>query len=334
MQRPEAVRDLAVKQVGRSLEISFTAPKLGVDGESLTKPLEIEIVGRVLPPGTPAVPSHVADSSGETAAAPVVTLRSEDLARLAVAGKIEYRDGLSAGDFNRSVGARFAFQVGGLTRGFRGRPIEGDLSNGAALTLLDVPKPVTGLSIEPGQSALRLRWSPPAETITGRPAGFITNYRVYRSETGKPGSYRLLGVAHEATYDDSNFEFGRLYSYKVRALAAEGAQTAESEDSAAVEIVPRDTFPPAVPAGLTGLYTSGAIELIWSPNLEPDLAGYNVYRREEGAGQVKLNPELLHSPVYRDAAVTPGHRYAYRVTAVDRSGNESPPSAEAEVEAP
>jgi fibronectin type 3 domain-containing protein len=31
--------------------------------------------------------------------------------------------------------------------------------------------------------------------------------------------------------------------------------------------------------------------------------------------------------MYRDDAVQPGARYAYRITAVDRAGNESRPSA-------
>jgi hypothetical protein len=40
----------------------------------------------------------------------------------------------------------------------------------------------------------------------------------------------------------------------------------------------------------------------------------------------------LLSPAYRDTSVQPGHRYWYSVTAVDRSGNESVPSASVAVE--
>ena len=136
----------------------------------------------------------------------------------------------------------------------------------------------------------------------------------------------MIGEAHQTSYADANFEFGHSYSYKVRAVVTGSGGSAESQDSAAMEIAPRDVFPPAVPADVTGLYSSGAVELIWSPNLESDLAGYNIRRRQDGGQPEQLNKELLRSPLYRDAAVITGHDYSYQVTAVDRSGNESGPS--------
>jgi fibronectin type 3 domain-containing protein len=76
-----------------------------------------------------------------------------------------------------------------------------------------------------------------------------------------------------------------------------------------------------------------AVELSWSINVEPDLAGYRVYRSEqEGARGALLTPELLPSPAYRDNSVQSGQRYWYTVTAVDRSGNESAPSLAVAVE--
>jgi fibronectin type 3 domain-containing protein len=80
------------------------------------------------------------------------------------------------------------------------------------------------------------------------------------------------------------------------------------------------------------LYTNGAVELVWTANTEKDLAGYYVYRREDGEQPRRLNKELLRTPILRDASVQPSHTYFYRVTAVDLSGNESQPSEEVEVE--
>ena len=48
----------------------------------------------------------------------------------------------------------------------------------------------------------------------------------------------------------------------------------------------------------------------------------------------RLNPELLLTPAFRDMNAVPGHRYFYTVTAVDRSGNESPASAAASGDVP
>jgi fibronectin type 3 domain-containing protein len=63
--------------------------------------------------------------------------------------------------------------------------------------------------------------------------------------------------------------------------------------------------------------------LIWSPDIDADLAGYNVYRGEEGEQPVKLNSELVKTPSYRDTNLQPGRKYFYSVSAVDVRGNES-----------
>ena len=91
-------------------------------------------------------------------------------------------------------------------------------------------------------------------------------------------------------------------------------------------------FPPAPPQDVRAIYTAGAVELVWAASTEPDLAGYNVWRRENGKSAVQINKELLRTPVFRDTSVEPGHRYFYRVTAEDMSGNQSAPSEEAEIQ--
>jgi fibronectin type 3 domain-containing protein len=42
----------------------------------------------------------------------------------------------------------------------------------------------------------------------------------------------------------------------------------------------------------------------------------------------RLNITPVVGPAYRDQTALAGHRYAYRVTAVDTAGNESVPSAD------
>jgi len=326
VQRPEAVSDLSVAQVGTSVELRFTVPDTATDGQSLTKPLEIVILRTVTRAGENPSPTMTS--------APIATLQGADLAQYVPAGKLEYGDLFDHAEFQRLAGNTLTYQVRGLTRGFRNRTLESALSNAATVRLLDVPQPPSGLAVEPTASALQLRWSVPTETATGKAVNSSTRYRVYRSETGKPGSYQSIGESPDAAFSDASFEFGHLYSYRVRALVTEAGETAESADSASVGIVPRDVFPPMAPAGLTGLYTANGVELIWSPNPEPDLAGYNLYRTGSGGRSTKLNPELLLSPLYRDTAVTSGLRYTYRVTALDKNGNESSPSAEVTVDVP
>ena len=80
------------------------------------------------------------------------------------------------------------------------------------------------------------------------------------------------------------------------------------------------------------MYTTDAVELIWTANSEPDLAGYNVYRREGGGAAQKINQKLLGTPIVRDTSVAAGRKYFYRVTALDLANNESAPSEEVQVE--
>jgi fibronectin type 3 domain-containing protein len=101
-----------------------------------------------------------------------------------------------------------------------------------------------------------------------------------------------------------------------------------------VTVSARDIFPPAVPQGLVAVadVEAGAIDLSWSPDADPDLAGYSVYRRVAGSttpAERVSGGELLSNPAWRDLSPRSGLVYAYSVSAVDQTGNESARSAEA-----
>jgi fibronectin type 3 domain-containing protein len=105
--------------------------------------------------------------------------------------------------------------------------------------------------------------------------------------------------------------------------------------------VTRDIFPPAVPRDLVAIADEGskAIDLSWSADNEPDLAGYFVYRQNPvGAGRemaVRISgPRPLATPTFHDTDVKPGAIYAYTVSAVDQQGNESAQSPEADESLP
>ena len=325
VEKPERITDLAVAQVGRTLELSFTLPALATDGEGLSKPLEIQIFRAVAPPG---------QKSSVPAAEPQpwVTLLPSELHCYALGAKIVYPYRLSEQEFAQWLGASFAFTAGGLTRGFRHRPVSGDLSSPASATLLDVCAPVENLSGGTSEHALELSWSPPTASLSGQPLRDLAGYRVFRSET-QTGPFQLRGEATSASYHDTDFQFEHSYFYKVRAAFRSGSQVAESEDSKIFAVTPHDIFPPAAPAGLSAISTAVGVELIWNANTESDLAGYYVYRREDAGAPQKLNTELVGTPLYRDDSAKPGHQYTYWITAVDLARNESAPSAETTVEA-
>lgn len=85
-----------------------------------------------------------------------------------------------------------------------------------------------------------------------------------------------------------------------------------------------DTQAPAAPKGLKATTANHMVHLVWNPNKETDLAGYNVYR-QDGDQIEKLNKNgLIHEVQYQDNSdLKSGARYSYYVTAVDMSGSES-----------
>ncbi len=88
-----------------------------------------------------------------------------------------------------------------------------------------------------------------------------------------------------------------------------------------------DTFPPAPPADLVAVATSGGISLIWNPSPAADLAGYLVLRGEgPGATLSPLMADAAAGTTYTDNAVQAGSLYIYAVVAVDKAGNRSTPS--------
>jgi hypothetical protein len=182
--------------------------------------------------------------------------------------------------------------------------------------------------------------SPPAAFASAKPQATPT------TQPKNPDDVKLETPKHAADAGgtiDQTTQKGESYRYaarRVREISLAGhALEVRSELSAPVTVAMFDTFPPGVPTGLEAVpggatASDRSIDLSWTPNTDADLAGYSVYRQEvTSAGQVagpatRLNPSPIVGPAYRDQTAIPGHRYAYRVTAVDATGNESAPSAD------
>ena len=91
-----------------------------------------------------------------------------------------------------------------------------------------------------------------------------------------------------------------------------------------------------MPAGLVSAADSASrsIDLDWSPDVDSGLAGYIVYRRAIDTSESPQRISPAGKPVtistWSDTTAAPGQRYAYSVSAIDLSGNESQRSTEVE----
>ena len=241
-------------------------------------------------------------------------------------------------------GATLAYRV--RTRASRKRASPD--SNVVSVRIFPVAQRVVSIDASVTEAAIVLRWTAPARTSGGEPLAAAPEQHLYRGEIDArtydaasrdisrvkwTSPQTLLARTDTAAYDDTQFEFGKTYLYTVRSAVTVDGNPLESDPSDPTVVTAADTFPPASPQDVVAALSSPSdgsteVDLSWSINSEADLAGYRVYRSEQesDSGQL-LTPELLLSPAYRDTSVRPEHQYWYRVTAVDRTGNESVPSA-------
>jgi len=187
---------------------------------------------------------------------------------------------------------------------------------------------------EVSETAITITWQPPAANIDDSTPVNLLGYNVYRmdesqTEVGETPINKTLVSGTQ--FEDKEFKFGANYRYIVRSvsLGTEGAQV-ESLNSNVLSVSPRDTFAPSAPGGISIAPGPGRLSIFFAFNQEPDVAGYNIYRSTDPNlpknHWTKLNSSLWTKNTFQDENVESGKKYYYYLTAVDQTGNVSPPS--------
>jgi hypothetical protein len=333
---PSAITDLSARQAGDGVQLTFTLPTKTIRGDRLTEPPSIEVLRGALK----------SDGSPDTKSFRIVyTIPGSLVNNYRAAEQTQFTDPVAPDETRAHPGATLVYRVQTRVSKKRASPD----SNAVTVRVFPVAQRVTSLQAQLTEPSIDLTWTPPVQTSGGDPLNVVSSFHIYRGELDprahdpatKDLSHdkwisRLALVANSdtASYRDTQFDFGKTYIYVVRTAITAGGDSLESDDSDPLILSAVDTFPPSVPQGVVAALTSAdgvsspEVDLSWSINSETDLAGYRVYRSEQqdDKGQL-LIPDLLLSPAYRDTSVRPEHTYWYRVTAVDRAGNESAPSA-------
>ena len=199
---------------------------------------------------------------------------------------------------------------------------EGETSAFSNLTML-LPQPAppapTGLSVEPRANGIALSWRADGPSV----AGFAVYRRPAASRSYGEPLATLPATARE--HLDTTPTFGERYIYTVTAIGAQEPRV-ESASGEEREVDYVDRFPPAPPEDLVALPQAGAVSLVWQASPGGDAVGYLVYRQDPGAEFRKLTAEPIAELKYDDSGLTPNLLFRYRVTAVDKAGNEGPPT--------
>lgn len=238
------------------------------------------------------------------------------------------------------------------------------ISNTVKVPAARTEPPPTDFKGELTAGGVVLTWKGPVLSL---PAGLGVPRAVYRVSRTQEGATErtlvgevLLGRQAEMRLVDPAFTWEKTYEYRIEVVThadaqfpdlcalnptspecakpVRGAIDVEGEDSAPVKIVAHDIFPPAVPVALQAVFSGEGqkafIDLTWNANTESDLAGYNIYRHEQGGRAERINGDPVNAPSFRDANVASGKTYLYSVTALDVRGNESAKSEETSEQVP
>jgi hypothetical protein len=319
LELPKPVNDLHIIRKGEKIILNWTAPTKITDGETI-RHLGPTRVCRSL-----QVPMKQCDA--------VV----KEILPTAGKGAVSYSDQIPATLLRADADVLASYAVEVLNS--EGR--SAGLSNQATVPLFPTLPPPQKLTAQVTPQGVLLQWEWPANVPQASSSEF--RLRIYRrDENGKTESrVAEVELRDKPEVLDQGMEWEHAYVYRARfvSVSSENRELeVEGDDSPEVKVFVHDVFPPAAPSGLQAVFSSvgqpNFIDLTWSPNTEAELAGYNVYRREEGGQAVRINSDLAKIPSYRDRDIQPGKKYFYAVTAADLRGNESAHSEEASESVP
>jgi len=319
---PKPVGDLQAVRKGDQVTLTWSRPTDTTDGALVRKPGKMLLSRKTAGEGAPLqAPQVIAELPLEPALKepePPAPTATDSLSGLAPGGDFAVYTVVSQSSLGKAAGPGNQAQV----------PLVPTLPAPVHVNVDAVP---LGVSVSWDQT-----WPP--ENLTHLTAQYA--YRINRREQGAtapPTMIKQIGASNEAvTLVDTSIVWQKHYEYWITPVTLwQGAGkkgVVEGADSPIVAVFANDVFPPAAPAGLQAVYSGLAeqpfIDLSWTANTEPDLAGYNVYRHTENEAPVKVNSELIKVPAFQDKTVKPGRKYFYSVSAVDLRGNESGKSAE------
>ncbi len=186
-----------------------------------------------------------------------------------------------------------------------------------------VPPPQVAAEVTDGR--IRIVW-----TISPEPR--TTGYHVERSVGGDSSFTRVTRTpigGDEPEFVDTLVRGRQVYSYRVRAVDAAGRAGAPSNPTTTRAL---DQRPPATPTDLVIAPLSGhRVRLTWRAVPDRDVRGYEISRAEPGdtvfgaLTAVPMRALFYVDSGYDGNTLEPGREYAWRVVAVDSSGNVSTP---------
>lgn len=320
---PKFVGDLKAVRKGETVTLTWTSPTETTDGELIRKPGKM-LVQRAV--------------NGRN----ITELKFQTIAEVPLDPTLKKERGEETtakdtlNDSLRSANAEFAIYIV-LAQGNNGR--SNGLPNRASIPLVQNAPAPTNVTAQPVPMGIQIKWDEAAPPANNTPLQTQYTYKIMRRLQGSNERVlvkQLAANSADKQFIDTGIEWEKSYQYWITPLTLWQSENrkgeVEGDDSAIVDVLAHDSFPPAAPTSVQAVFSpvqpNSFIDVTWTPNTESDLAGYNIYRRSANTPLARINTELVKTPRYPDPGIQPGYQYFYSVTAVDLRGNESPRSDE------
>jgi hypothetical protein len=158
-------------------------------------------------------------------------------------------------------------------------------------------------------TSLLLNWSPSIESD-------VSGYHIYLGTTS--GIYDTVYTSTDTSLVIDNLTDELPYYIGIAAFDLDMFESIIVEKTAAPRTIPLE------PSFVQARAQWQSVELTWAPNLEFDLAGYNIYRSTDTTeAPIKLNQSLIVDTSFTDTSPENTIYYYYVITAIDQSQNES-----------
>lgn len=211
---------------------------------------------------------------------------------------------------DKSVSNVLLYRVRALDQSFN----ESDWSEPVSAKLPDVTPPPSPILTEavPGEHNVKLTWK-------ARRPDDVNGMFVERTEDPKEDWERITDEPVSGNeFTDEDLEGGTELTYRILAVDEAGNV---SDPSRTAPATPVDVTPPPSPDNVKTRSEQQGVVLTWDEIKKQDLAGYFVYRKEEGEW-TQLSP-LIGNTRFVDTDVTRDDTNQYAVEALDQSGNRS-----------
>lgn len=330
LELPQTVSDLRAARKGSHVVLTWTVPTKTVDRQNIRHMGSTHICR--------AAKTEISDCShpaGEVSASQFPVAMPEKKKPKTKPPKVEanYHDTLPREIETQDASSAVTYAVSVFNTNDRTAGLSNQVQVPAVATLA----PPENFQARVTADGVVLTWNAPL--TPAEIPGLSYRIRIYRRGDADKSDVVAGEVPIDATtFTDHGFEWEKNYNYHATTVTeiaqpGKGETLLEGDDTPVTQVFAHDVFPPAVPAGLeavaTGIGQQPGIDLVWAPDIEPDLAGYNIYRHEEGGAPAKINPNPVTTPSFRDTSTVSGHTYFYSVSAIDVRGNQSARSAEA-----